>query len=257
MLNESHYIRRLRPDDVRELGRASGTPILAMLQETALLISGQRDTKDTIESYVRGLLPSVDLWTRHRKWKPSWSCRVSQSQDTYAPGEKIEALSLHSDMSRFHEPPAIVMIYCIQPDPHSLCGGANIVMRADEILNRLAEEGHAALQRMLTARRSLNCDDRCGMTASIMPWGDEPVRMFDITAATNGDHLVLTDPERLAYRQVQELCMSWTDLHGTVRLAPGELLVLSNRRWLHGRTRCGGPGRTTQILLADPTLAFD
>ena len=254
---KSHYIRRLRPDDIRELGRSPGAPILAMLQETALLISAQRNDEGTIESYVRALLPSFELWTQHPKWKPSWSCRVSESRDTYAPGEKVDALPLHSDMSRFHEPPAIVMIYCVQSDPHSLCGGANIVMRADEILSRLAEDGHAALQQMLTTRRPLNCDDRCGMTASIMPRGDEPVRMFDISAATNGDHLALTELERRAYRQVQELCMSWTDLHGTVRLAPGELLVVSNRRWLHGRTCCAGPGRTTQILLADPTLAFD
>ncbi|MGH3192545.1 MAG: TauD/TfdA family dioxygenase [Streptosporangiaceae bacterium] len=138
-------------------------------------------------------------------------------------------------------PPGLLLLTCQQPASH---GGTTLLADAARITATLAGQHPAAL-RALSAPRAAYFGAAGGYLGPVCePAGPGRARIrlrLDDLAMFSADATPLIPVLRAAITQHQQ----------TIQLRAGQGLLVSNTRWLHGRTRYTGP-RVMLRILGDP-----
>lgn len=147
----------------------------------------------------------------------------------------------HTDGSSVPDPPGLLVLACQQPADH---GGATRVADGARIIGTLAGQYPAAL-RSLTAPRAAFFGAADGYFGPVCePAGPGRTRLrlrLDDLAWFSAEATAAIPALRAVIAQHLE----------TFRLCPGEGMLLSNTRWLHGRDRYTGR-RIMLRILGDP-----
>ena len=221
------------------------------LHATAVLVKAAVCREAETLAAVTDAFPWMQPWRDHQLWASGvWRCRVGEAEREYT-AQHAPLLKFHTDMSRLPHPPEYTVIRWVAADP--LGGGANLLIHIEDALRRLVELGEARLLTVLRSERRLNAADAAGRRAALVsrhPRGHTMARIFDDEAATKGLHLEMTSADLAELRRFVALCHTWTDLIVRPSLEAGDILAFSNHTFLHAREACGGPGRTTEVVLA-------
>jgi hypothetical protein len=161
---------------------------------------------------------------------------------------------LHADYAFVPEIPETTVILCTQPDPNYPHYGASTLLSGAEIVGGLQAEGETELLNFLLDTRvnfGLDTDPTQNFTRPILaPVPQAPGEYYAcyrrrfMPADFKAQYGALLD-------RFEEFC----DRHAyRFTLAKGDLLLFSNRRWLHGRGPCttvqeGGEAHSRHILL--------
>lgn len=147
----------------------------------------------------------------------------------------------HTDGSSVPDPPGLLLLTCVQPADE---GGATQVVDGARIIATLAEKHPAAL-RSLSAPRAAFFGGAGGYLGSVFePAGLDRIRI----------RLRLDDLVRFSADAAAEIPLLRTVISRhlkTLRLGPGDGVLLCNRRWLHGRDPFDGR-RIMLHILGDP-----
>jgi hypothetical protein len=147
----------------------------------------------------------------------------------------------HTDGSSVPDPPGLVLLTCQQPAGE---GGTTLVADGERIIRTLAEQYPEAL-RSLAAPRAAFFGAAGGHIGPVC----EPVRPGWTSIRLRLDDLAWFSAEAAA--AIPFLRAVIARHLETFRLGPGEGMLLSNTRWLHGRDRYSGR-RVMLRILGDP-----
>lgn len=153
-------------------------------------------------------------------------------------------LSLHTESSALRQPPALMVLSCASA---STAGGECRLLDGADLVRELAQHDPELLA-LLCAPRSVLFGGAAGHLGSVLTVADSRMSI-----RLRIDDLVRFSP-LLAHR-LPDLRQALADLMITVRLRPGSGYVLSNTRWLHGRSTFAGD-RIMYRLLGDPHERF-
>jgi alpha-ketoglutarate-dependent taurine dioxygenase len=217
--------------------------LLSQLREQGIVtISGVHDRAALLALARRLLQPRP-----HRDAGPDGVTVITAENPTAAPGYAAftnYALVPHTDGSGQARPPGLLVLSCLRAAPR---GGETTVADGQEIAATLA----TSRPRLLTALCSPQA--ACfggpnGYTAPVLaPAGED--RM---TIRLRLDNLVLFSIE--VQEALPQLRAAISQHQRNIKLAPGQAIILSNTRWLHGRTRYEGDRMMLRIL-GDPRPA--
>jgi hypothetical protein len=139
---------------------------------------------------------------------------------------------LHLDFVNARHPPDLVALYCIRPDPHG--GGANLVAPANAVRSLSAADRGVLRQRVFRDGEVRDLDhvgDDINPFAVDCPRERYPLRYTGKLLAST------TDPiHQAALHRLSVVLDSATE---TIMLHSGQLLVIDQRRALHGRLPLG------------------
>jgi hypothetical protein len=260
--NAAMQARRLRIiDQPVELNSEAVTPD-ELRRRCVLFRAGVAgDDSDTV-GVVERLLPWLEIWRKHDSWKNgAWRCVVSDKvEGPEYTAYRARHLDFHTDMSRYLTPPEFTIIRCLNPDGGG--GGANLQLHIDDVFARLGWLGRLDILDMLSADRVLNleprhCDEdevigKPRTAALALP--DTPLvpcRIFDRHAATKGSHLAMNEVEERIFDEFIQMCNHAQDLVVMTQLHRHDVLVFSNWRFMHARTRCYDSDRVTEVCMGD------
>jgi alpha-ketoglutarate-dependent taurine dioxygenase len=145
------------------------------------------------------------------------------------------ALRLHTDSAYSPQPHAVIALACVHNTDADW--GDSVLASVSDVAERLARTEFAALVEMpvvFTKTRSGHVEQR--HSAPVL----EP-RAPGLTCRLNLDHLT-TDPltPAVLLAAIDRLADLLADAAVQVKLRPGDLLLIDNRRVLHGRTPLAG-----------------
>jgi alpha-ketoglutarate-dependent taurine dioxygenase len=150
----------------------------------------------------------------------------------------------HTDGSSMPDPPGLLLLTCVQPAAQ---GGATLVADGAGVVATLAARHPAAL-RSLSAPRAAFFGAADGYLGAVFePAGSDRMRI-----RLRLDDLVRFSADAAAAIPSLRAAIS-RDLR-TLHLRPGDSVMLSNTRWLHGRSPFDGH-RTVLRILGDPLPA--
>ncbi len=147
----------------------------------------------------------------------------------------------HTDGSSVPYPPGLLLLACQRPADQ---GGTTLLADGARIIGTLAEQYPAALQSLSAPRAAFfgSAGGYRGPVCQADGSGRTAIRLrLDNLAWFSVDAALAIPLLRTVIAQHLE----------TIRLCPGEGLLLSNTRWLHGRDRYIAP-RTMLRILGDP-----
>jgi hypothetical protein len=147
----------------------------------------------------------------------------------------------HTDGSSMPDPPGLVLLACQRPADE---GGRTLVADGEHIIGTLAERYPAAL-RSLAAPRAAYFGAAGGYLGPVC----EPARPGRASIRLRLDDLAWFSAEATA--AIPFLRAVIAQHLETFLLGPGEGMLLSNTRWLHGRNRYSGR-RVMLRILGDP-----
>lgn len=142
----------------------------------------------------------------------------------------------HTDINTAPTPPAVTVMQCLEADPGAPNFGQLRVARVADLLDHLKRNDRTAALRFLTK-------DRVGMVNETSPEGwqgvlveGENIRFHpeSLLAAKKGEFLNPPDMES----SLNEIHQAALAVSSPIDLAPGEILIVSNRRALHQRGAC-------------------
>lgn len=216
------------------------------LKEQAILAIEALAAGESLLTYVGSKWPDFVPFTDHPAYcNGIFSCEVRpEGTATYSPNSRA-FLNFHSDMSLHPQPPGLTIIRCLYADDGPPGSGANLLIHIDDALRRLQDTGRADLLNLLQKPTPLTFTDGndvvCPLVSPDRSIG--ALRVFDRIGA----HLDVES--RPLLHEFVDLCRTWHDLQIEIRLNPGDVLVISNRDFLHAREQCAGYGRLTEICL--------
>jgi alpha-ketoglutarate-dependent taurine dioxygenase len=150
----------------------------------------------------------------------------------------------HTDGSSMPDPPGLLLLTCIQPAAH---GGATLVADGAAIAATLAAHYPAAL-RSLSAPKAAFFGAADGYLGAVFaPAGPGRMRI-----RLRLDDLVRFSADAAA--AIPSLRTAISRHLKTLRLGPGDSVLLSNTRWLHGRSPFDGHRMVLRVL-GDPLPA--
>ena len=139
------------------------------------------------------------------------------------------------------DPPGLVLLACQRPADE---GGTTLVAHGQRIVGTLAERDPAALRSLAAPRAAFfgTADGHLGPVCELAGPGRASIRLrLDDLARFSAEATAATRSNGAVIAQHLE----------TFRLGPGEGMLLSNTRWLHGRDRFRGR-RVMLRILGDP-----
>jgi alpha-ketoglutarate-dependent taurine dioxygenase len=171
---------------------------------------------------------------------PIYEVTARSADPSAAVSVTARAFDLHTDGSGMLQPPGIVVLACVVATPPG-CGGESLLLSAEAVIDHLrTRAGDAAVAALA---------EPVHRTQVMLPSGAWAMRSVAITEHGPGgwglryrDSLVATllTGKGLAPRNVRALAAlreAVRSLEPTrVALNPGDVLVIDNRRTLHGRT---------------------
>ncbi len=136
----------------------------------------------------------------------------------------VRPLPLHSE-NPFHElAPDYVLLACLRSDRAATAG--TTLARVADLVGRLDGEVVATLRRPIFVERGAA---KATLPAPVVTGpSHDPLATFDASWTTSAS------AEGIA--AVQALARELPSVTGVMHLKPGDLLLIDNRRWLHGRT---------------------
>jgi hypothetical protein len=162
---------------------------------------------------------------------------------------------LHADYAFVPEIPETTVILCNQPDPNYPHYGASTLLSGAEIISGLQAEGETELLDFLLGTPinfALDNDPTQSFTRSILA----PVPHTPGEYYTCYRRRFMPADFKAQYEALLDRFEEFCDRHAyRFTLAKGDLLLFSNRRWLHGRGPCtttvgeGGETYSRRILL--------
>ncbi|KAE8323804.1 hypothetical protein BDV39DRAFT_217519 [Aspergillus sergii] len=229
------------------------------LQDAGVLkISLNFDDNDS--HYLTNLIQGLHKWhghglpithSAHRGWY--WDIRPSQTvfqcPDHQARSETMNEFPWHTDCSYEASPPRFFALQVLHPDQ---CGGGTLsVLKVDNLLKLLSESTRAALQKkdyLITVppefRKTDNKDESIvGSLLSPDPESGSLALRFREDIFTP-----LTGEAGLALEELKSVLLGPKAqaevLHLTAEMMPrGSIIIMDNRRWLHGRNQVKDPRR--------------
>jgi alpha-ketoglutarate-dependent taurine dioxygenase len=150
----------------------------------------------------------------------------------------------HTDGSSVPDPPGLLLLTCVQPAGH---GGATLIADGADIVATLAARHPAAL-RSLSAPRAAFFGAADGYLGAVF----EPAGPGRMRVRLRLDDLVRFSADAAA--AIPSLRATISRHLKTMHLGPGDSVLLSNTRWLHGRSSFDGH-RIMLRILGDPLPA--
>jgi hypothetical protein len=147
----------------------------------------------------------------------------------------------HTDGSSVSDPPGLVLLACQQPADE---GGTTLVADGERIVGTLAEQYPTALQSLAAPRAAC-----FGAAGGHLGPVCEPAWPGRTSLRLRLDDLAWFSAEATAAIPVLRAVIA--QHLETFRLGPGEGMLLTNTRWLHGRDRYSGR-RVMLRILGDP-----
>jgi alpha-ketoglutarate-dependent taurine dioxygenase len=223
------------------------------LHECAVVVKKLPNAPESVLESIEKIIPWFCVWHEHALWRDGvWVCRIDHDNRAYT-SQRRGFLAFHTDMSRYHDPPAFTLIRCVRTDPGLQRGGTNLLIHIDDALARLHEMGRNDLLDLLHEPRVLNAASGARPLVPLTPRGDPRgvTRVFDRHAADKAPHLFLTERDGELLDEFIALCATWTDLQVQAPLGEKEMIIFSNHRFLHARTACEANGRTVEVCLGN------
>lgn len=199
---------------------------------------------------VRRIALSLLAIAAHRDAEPDGltaiALREALSQTPGCAGFGAGELRPHTESTALVIPPAALMLVCAQP---AYIGGETLLVDGGRLYDSLSRKNPALLE-SLSAPRSAQFGGSAGHLGTVfcrVKDGRVAVRFRD-------DPLVCYRGD--ITRKLPMLRSAIAEHTITLRLEAGQGLLLSNTRWLHGRTAYTGP-RLMYRILGNPVPPFD
>ncbi|MEA3041994.1 MAG: hypothetical protein QOC65_1483 [Sphingomonadales bacterium] len=227
----SKTVRSIAEKMRRELGRV-GYSVLSLPPEIS---EGDGSAaSNAVNLMVTGLVEPIRVF----KKDPSHWRELFVDIDRPARRSRgVGSLPLHQDFVNAMWPPDYVCMYCRRPDP--LGGGETILAGFEGIVKRLRDPAFD----VLSERRFVDgrVHDLANVGEDINPFAVvNPGKAFTIRYTGHLLDSANGEAEMLALTELSELLSRTTTKY---RLGQGDLLVIDQRRALHGRSELGGDQR--------------
>lgn len=236
----------MRSDDA---GEKAVLRLLAMVRVYGVgIISGTPRCKETSQKAVERFSP-----VRHTLYGGFWETKVLPKDDIDNIDSAYSTVPLpaHTDGNYFEDPPGLQIFHCLQADP---TGGDTLLVdgfRASESLRRADPAAFALLTAQPVAFR--HDDPRHRLEARHRVIGLDEAGRIARFHYNNLDRAPLRGvaPQAVPafYRAWRALTAAVEDPEGEVwvKLEPGSLIVINNRRVMHGRS--GVSGHSGRVLV--------
>jgi len=176
---------------------------------------------------------------RHTMYGGFWETRVLPSEDSSHIDSAFStcALPAHTDGNYWRDPPGLQIFHCLHADPN---GGDTLLVDGFQVAHKLQQEDPAALQLLSTRPVPFQHRDKDNhMVAyhTIIGCGpDGTVTRFSLNTLDRGSLHLSPDEVPQFYRAWKSLCdeVRRPSNEAWIKLEPGNLIVLNNRRVLHG-----------------------
>jgi hypothetical protein len=160
---------------------------------------------------------------------------IRDSRDVILYSTTSSGFPSHTDGSGKPNPYDVVLLYCVRQD---IEGGESILITLDEVLKYLKTQ-------TITTLRKTNFPVPFGMASLIS--GDKPNMWIRYNAEELSFYSRLrqrefTENQKNALADLAEVISDLESKQPKVRLAPGQCLVIDNKRSLHGRTAFSSNG---------------
>lgn len=146
-----------------------------------------------------------------------------------------ERFNCHTDGYHREEPPDYVAMLCVRADAE---GGDSLVVHVDALVSRLSPAERELLREPVFPTTF-------GSAAVLTGTDEQPQIRFNLREIARFSEQAderLTDAHVAAARRLDELAAEECERR-KLRLAPGDCLILDNKRVLHGRTELAGESR--------------
>lgn len=185
--------------------------------------------RSMLEVLAGGLCQLIEVFSGAGLWR---ELGVNLSREPDRSGG-VGLQPLHLDFVNAALPPDYVLLYCMRPDPNS--GGASLIASTAGT-SQLSASARAALR-----RRHFNDGQVVGLSnvgADINPFAVlNPGARFPVRYTAKLLPTATSDAARDALYELEAMLVPVTV---EILLSAGELLIVDQRRALHGRSRLGG-----------------
>ncbi|MCA9915740.1 MAG: TauD/TfdA family dioxygenase [Anaerolineae bacterium] len=156
---------------------------------------------------------------------------------------------MHTDGMHWLQPNDLTCIYCVKPDQNQ--GGESLVIDVDTILEMIEpDEAMRHVLREVAIPFTTSFDDRVETHYHRIIDEDNRLRWYlkNIEAAINWGEGEIDPAHLKVLRQFEDLVESTTNRFQFM-LQPGDLLIVNNRKSLHGRTDIRNPLESERTLV--------